>query len=211
MTIKLVVGVIVAAGAWAVMFAGPSKRFWTRAAAAGATIAVYAVAVDPGAIGHQLARPRWGPDLLVGVASGLVLYAVFWVGEQLLVVAAPSLAGEVGELYSVKRQAQRWLVPVVLAIAAPGEELFFRGLLWHRAGVVVGVAVYGAVHLPERKVVLVVAAVVGGAWWGALFSWTGGLVAPMASHLLWIMLIVVYKPARPAAWTLRLADRLRNG
>ena len=41
----------------------------------------------------------------------------------------PSLAAEVGDLYSVKGQAHPGFMPLVLAIAAPGEELFFRGLL----------------------------------------------------------------------------------
>lgn len=210
MTIKLIAGVILAAGAWAAMFAVPRRGFWTRAAVAAAIIAIYAVAVDPGAIGHQLDRPHWWADLLVGLASGVVLYLVFWIGEQALVVILPTLAAEVGDLYSVKGQAHRGLMPVVLAIAAPGEELFFRGFLWHRAGVAVGLIVYAAVHIPERKVILVVAALIGGIWWGALFSWTGGLVAPVASHLLWIFMIVVWKPARPAASVTRLADRLHH-
>ncbi|MCU4187421.1 CPBP family intramembrane metalloprotease [Acidiferrimicrobium sp. IK] len=210
MTLKLVVGVVVAFGAWAVMFAVQRRGFWTRAACAAATIAVYAVAVDPGAIGHQFARHHWYADLLVGAGAGVGLYAVFWVGEQVLVLILPALAAEVGDLYSLKGQAHPALMPVVLAVAASGEELFFRGFLWHRAGVVAALLVYGAVHIPARKVILVVAALLGGAAWGALFSWTGGLVAPVASHLLWIFMIVIWKPARPTAWSLRMAGRLRG-
>lgn len=210
MTFTLIVGVIVAAGAWTAMFAVQRRGFWTRAALAATTIAVYAVAVDPGGIYHLIARPHWVADLAVGLGSGVALYVVFWVGEQALVLVLPALAAEVGDLYSVKGEANPRLVPLVLAVAGPGEEIFFRGLLWHRAGVVVGLVVYAAVHLPERKVILVAAAVVGGLWWGALFSWTGGLLAPVASHLLWIFMIVAWKPARPAAWTLRLAARLRH-
>ncbi len=208
MTTKLIVGVIVAFVAWAIMFAVQRGGFWTRAAVAATAIAVYAVGVDPGAIGHQFARHHWYADLAVGLAAGVGLYCVFWIGEQVLVLVLPSLAEEVGDLYSLKGQAHPAVMPVVLAVAATGEELFFRGFLWHRAGVVVGLLVYGAVHLSARKVILVVAALLGGAAWGALFSWTGGLVAPVASHLLWIFMIVIWKPARPTAWTQRTAARL---
>ncbi len=210
MTLQLVVGVIIAAGAWTAMFAPRREGFWTRAAVAAAAIAIYAVAVDPGAIGHQLARRHWLGDVLVGLGSGAVLYAVFWIGEQLLVIVVPRLAEEVGDLYTVKRRGQAWFMPVVLLVAAPGEELFFRGFLWHRAGVAIGLAVYGAVHIPERKVILVLAALVGGACWGLLFSWTGGLVAPIASHLLWCFTIILWHPARPTAWAQDMATRLRR-
>ena len=210
MTAGLVVGVVVAAGAWAAMFAVPRRGFWPRAGIAALVIAAYAVAADPGAIGHQLAQRRWPADLGVGLASGLALYALFWLGEQLLVLLTPSLADEVGDLYQVKGGEPAWAVAAIVAVAATGEELFFRGFLWHRGGVVVGLAVYALVHLPERKVILVLAAAVGGAAWGALFAWTGGLVAPLASHLLWVELIVVVHPARPAAATRRLAAHLRG-
>jgi membrane protease YdiL (CAAX protease family) len=210
-TLKLVVGIAVAFAAWAVMFAVQRRGFWTRAAMAAAAIAIYAVAVDPGAIGHQFTRHHWYADLLVGLGGGVGLYAVFWIGEQVLVLLLPSLAAEVGDLYSLKGEAHPAMMPVVLVVAATGEELFFRGLLWHRAGVVAALLIYGAVHIPARKIILVAAALLGGALWGALFSWTGGLVAPVASHLLWIFMIVVWKPARPTAWTLRMAARLHSG
>ncbi|HET9692058.1 MAG TPA: CPBP family intramembrane glutamic endopeptidase [Acidimicrobiales bacterium] len=208
MTTKVALGVALAFVAWGAMFGVDRRGFWTRAAVAAASIAAYAVGVDTGAIGHLLARRHWAADLGVGLASGLVFYAVFWVGEQLLVIVLPALAAEVGDLYSVKGRGSTAQLLVVLAVAAPGEELFFRGLLWHRAGVVAALVIYAAVHLPERKVILPVAALVGGAWWGALFVWTGGLVAPIASHLLWIVLIVAVQPATPTGWALRLSARL---
>lgn len=208
MTARIAVGVVVAAAAWAAIFAVSRRGFWTRAGLAAAAITVYAVAVDPGAIAHQLAERRWAADLGVGLVSGLALYAVFWLGEQALVLVTPGLSDEVGDLYRVKGGQPTWVVAVVVAGAGAGEEVFFRGFLWHRGGVVLALAVYALVHLPERKLVLVLAALLGGAVWGALFAWTGGLVAPLASHLLWGELIIVAHPARPAAATRRLSDRL---
>jgi len=127
-----------------------------------------------------------------------------------LVIVVPALAAEVGDLYAIKGETRPAFVPLILVIAGPAEELFFRGLVQQRAGVAIGLAVYGAVHLWERKVILVVAALLAGAYWAALLSLTGGLVAPIASHLAWAMLIIVWRPARPTARAERIGVRLRT-
>ena len=44
---------------------------------------------------------------------------------------------------------------------------------------------YTAVQVFERKWALALAALLGGAVWGALFAWRLGLVAPVAAHVLW--------------------------
>jgi membrane protease YdiL (CAAX protease family) len=207
--LTLVIGVVVAAAGWGAMFATDRKGFWTRAALAGAASAVYAVAVEPHVIGHLLTRPRWELDIGLGVASGLVLYAIFWIGEQALVIVFPKLADEVGDLYAVKGATKPLYIPMVLAIAAPAEEIFFRGLVQQRAGVLIALAVYGAVHLWERKVILILAALAGGLYWGALLSLTGGLVAPVVSHLVWALLIIVWHPARPTARAQQIGARFR--
>jgi len=50
------------------------------------------------------------------------------------------------------------------------------------------------VVLPEATGVAVAGAVVGGAAWGALAWWSGGLTAPLASHILWTGLMLVLPP-----------------
>jgi membrane protease YdiL (CAAX protease family) len=208
-TIELAVGVLVAAGAWAAMFLGSRRHFWTRAALAAAVIAGYAVAVDPTAIGRLFAHGDWWPQVLIGLGGGAALYGVFWVGEQLLVVVLPSLADEVGDLYRVRGETRLAYMPLVLIVAAPGEEIFFRGFVQHRAGFAVALIVYGAVHLAERKWILVIAALVGGAAWGGLFAYTGGLVAPVVSHLAWALAVVVWAPIAPAPRATAAAATLR--
>lgn len=207
--VTVVIGVMIAATGWGAMFAAGRRHFWTRAGLAGLAIAAYTVAVEAHLAGHLLTRPRWELDLAVGVGSGVVLFAVFWIGEQLLVIVLPTLAAEVGDLYAVRGETKPAYVPLILLVIAPAEELFFRGLVQQRAGIAIALVVYGAVHLWERKVILVTAAVVGGAYWGALLTLTGGLVAPIASHLVWALLIIVWRPARPTARAERIGVRVR--
>jgi membrane protease YdiL (CAAX protease family) len=207
--VTIAIGVVIAAAAWGAMFAAGRRHFWKRAALAGAAIGGYAVAVEPHVIGHLLTRPRWELDLVAGAASGVALFVIFWIGEQVLVVVLPTLAAEVGDLYSVRGETKALYIPLILVIAGLGEELFFRGLIQERAGVAVALVVYAGVHLWERKVILVVAALIGGIYWGALLSLTGGLVAPIVSHLVWAMLIIVWRPARPTARAERIGVRVR--
>lgn len=209
LTLTLAIGIALAAVAWGAMFAPDREGFWPRAGLAGAAIAVYAVAVEPHVIGHLLSPARWELDVLLGVGSGLVLYVVFWIGEQLLVIVAPTLAAEVGDLYDVKGKTRPAFIPLVLTIAAPAEELFFRGLVQQRAGFLIALAVYGAVHIWERKVILVLAALAGGLYWGGLLTLTHGLVAPLVSHYVWALLIIVYRPARPTETARRIGSRVR--
>jgi membrane protease YdiL (CAAX protease family) len=207
--VTIVIGVVIAATGWGAMFAAGRRHFWTRAGLAGAAIAIYAVAVEPHVIGHLLTRPRWELDVVVGAASGAVLFVIFWIGEQVLVVVLPTLAAEVGDLYAVRGETKAAYIPLILAIAGPAEELFFRGLVQQRAGIAIALIVYAGVHLWERKVILVVAALIGGIYWGALLTLTGGLVAPIVSHFVWGMLIIVWQPARPTARAERIGVRVR--
>jgi membrane protease YdiL (CAAX protease family) len=191
------VGLAVAAVAWGLLFALGREGFWPRAAAAGATIGAYGLVVRRGDLG-DLFRPTVA-DVALGVVSAILLWVVFWVGDRLVARVLPSLSREVDDLYAVRGEATVRLMPLVLAVIGPAEEIFWRGLVQARAGIAVALVAYALVHVWERKPILLVAAVVGGAAWGGLFAWTGTLVAPIVSHLLWDLAIIVWFPTRRSA------------
>jgi len=193
-TPTLLTGLVVAAVAWGALFGMSRAAFWSRAAVAGLAIGVYGVVAQWSSIGALL-RPTI-VDVAIGVAGAVVLYGVFWAGDRFLRRFFPVAAAQVDALYEVRsvRASERLPIPAVLLLVGPCEELFWRGLVQARAGFAVALACYAAVHLWERKAVLVVAAVVGGAFWGALFAWRGTLVAPIISHALWDLAVVVWFP-----------------
>jgi membrane protease YdiL (CAAX protease family) len=209
-TLTLVFAAVVGATAWGAMFAFDRRGFWRRAALAGAAVGIYAVAVQPRRIGDLFATAHAWPDVGVGLLGAGLLYAAFWMGEQLLVILLPGLAREVADLYDLRGATKRRYIPLVLVVASLGEELFFRGLWQARTSFVVGLVVYAAVHVWERKLVLIAAAVLGGALWGGLLAWTGGLVAPVVSHVAWDLAIIWWKPVHPAARAQRWSDRLHS-
>jgi len=193
--IVVIGGVVVAALAWAWLFASRPGAFWNRAAVAGLVIGAYGAVAQRDRLGDLL-RPT-ALDVAIGVAAAAVLYGVFWAGNRLIARFLPALAQEVAGLYAIRGVARPTRMVAVLVVVGPCEEIFWRGFVQSRAGVVVALVGYAAVHLWERKAVLVLAAVVGGAAWAALFSWRTTLVAPIICHALWDLAVVVWFPFRP--------------
>ena len=198
MSVAVIAGLVLAAVAWGALFGLGRADFWSRAAVAGLAIGGYAVVVQRAEL-EDLLHPTV-VDVAIGVAAAGGLYGVFWAGNVILRRWLPAVAAQVENLYDVRsvRRPARLPIAAVLLVVGPCEELFWRGLVQERAGFAVALAGYAAVHLWERKAVLVLAAVVGGAFWGALFSWRGTLVAPLVSHALWDLAVVVWRPLVPA-------------
>ena len=63
-------------------------------------------------------------------------------------------------------------------------------------GIAAGVLLYGAVHLVSGNAMLVMAALVAGAFWCALYRWRGNLTACVVSHALWTVGVFLLFPIR---------------
>jgi membrane protease YdiL (CAAX protease family) len=127
----------------------------------------------------------------VVLASSLLTRLTRW-GDDL----ARSLAAELGFIS----------VPDALLVAVAsgmGEELFFRGALQPRVGLVVASLLFGCVHFVPRRELLPWTgfAVVAGVLFGWLFIWTGNVVAPIVAHIVvngvnLPLLVRRYRPVR---------------
>lgn len=80
-------------------------------------------------------------------------------------------------------RANAWLLALASGLA---EEMFFRGALQPKVGLVAASLLFGAAHfMPRRELVLWSVFAVGvGLGLGALFEGTGHLAAPVAAHVL---------------------------
>jgi len=116
--------------------------------------------------------------LLVG--AGLIVSSRLWIRyTRMGRVLAQRLAEILGPLSGAQ--------VVVLALASGlGEEAFFRGALQPRVGLVLASLLFGMAHLVPRRELVPWAgfAALAGVLLGALFDYTGNLVAPAAAHVL---------------------------
>jgi membrane protease YdiL (CAAX protease family) len=127
--------------------------------------------------GRQLLR-----HALLGLAAGggLIALSRLWVGyTDMGRVLAQRLAGILGPLTGAN--------VVVLALASGlGEEAFFRGALQPQVGLVIASLLFGLAHLVPRRELAPWAgfAFLAGVLLGALFDYTGNLLAPAVAHIL---------------------------
>jgi membrane protease YdiL (CAAX protease family) len=123
-----------------------------------------------------------GRDLLIGLSTGglvlvvsdLVTRYTGW-GEDL----ARAMGAALGPISTPNA--------VLLAFASGmAEEMLFRGALQPRVGLLLASLLFGCVHFVPSRVFLpwTFFAVAVGGLLGALFMWTGNLVAPVAAHIL---------------------------
>jgi membrane protease YdiL (CAAX protease family) len=144
-----------------------------------------------------------GTALTIGAASGLLLYvgtrAFVWVASlwprfRRAVVASYEEAADVSRVKALL---------LSLLVMVPAEELFWRSLFQGHLAVVLGSGAaaaalawlgYIVANVPSGSLPIVAGAVVGGALWSGLAWWSGGVLAPLGSHILWTGLMLALPP-----------------
>jgi membrane protease YdiL (CAAX protease family) len=193
-----VAGPIAVAAAWIVVRAGLASVWAAMGATLGALGLLSLPAVD--AAGSDSSVPV---ALLIGVGAGVLLYAAT---AAFLAVAIwwPPLARHTQAVYDQRRGLSLGqALAISLLVVAPGEELLWRGVVlgvlmralpgWPVASVIAWAA-YVAANAFSGSIPIMLAAAVGGAAWTALAAWTGGVVAPLACHVMWTGLMIVRPP-----------------
>lgn len=186
-SVAIAASLVVATAAWAFMFL-PSRegiwpRTWVSASALTLTAVIALAAVDR--LG-DVVGPITAVELGIGLAVGAAWLVATHLGYAVIAAVLPGFGAQVQDLYGMRAEEPstgRTVGPVVAMGVA--EEAVFRGVLQGLGGFALGLAAYAAVQLFERKWALVLAAVLGGAVWGAVFAWRDGLVAPVVAHVVW--------------------------
>lgn len=196
-TLAVLGAVVVGFAGWVLLFGRRRDDIWPRTWAIAGVLIVYSLGVLAalGELGETLG-PVGPVEVAVGAGVGAAWLVATHIGHAVLCRLFPSFIDQVKDLYGlgVNDPASRVVGPILaMAIA---EELLFRGVVQGLAGMVVGVVVYTAVQVVERKWALVLAALLGGIVWGGLFELTGGIVAPIVAHALWTLSLTVVWPLR---------------
>jgi len=205
----LYLGVFLAFVLWFVMFVARPLNFWLMMSFSTSLLAALSFIFGSPLLSRE--EMTW-KNILLGLLSAALLYAVFWVGNQFLILVSglfpsliPDRAGNINAVYANRGVLSPVLVGTLLFFPIGfGEEVFWRGFVQRRFSVkwtpaaawIVTTLLYAAVHLPTGNPVLILAALTCGAFWGGLYMATGTLVPVLVSHMIWDPVIFVIWPIK---------------
>ena len=195
-------GLVAVAAAMVALFLVPAGYF--IAATFAATSVMMVVAYLAG--GVRLPRPGARP-VMIGLASAMILYLVFYAGSLAIANLAPFgiTSSSESSIYSLIAAPGNPLVLQVgvLAFDAAGYESFFRGTLQGRLQPRLGIGAAPAValvdaglHLATFNPLWVATTFLADLVWGLTVYFGRDITASFTSHLVWDLAIFVLRPIR---------------
>lgn len=144
--------------------------------------------VRPGVPGAVIARLRMQVEartvahVLIGAASAVA--ALILLGIVVLMLQRyADLAPEESELVPQIQALLTWPLVILISVtAAVTEEVYFRGLLQPRIGLIASSLLFGFIHVGYGTTMQLVVPFVLGVFFGLLQRWTGSLWTPIAAH-----------------------------
>lgn len=196
----LLVTIILANVLWFATFYLTFSTFWIKITISASSLAALSWWIRP------LRKDRFHIDaraLLLGFISAVALYLIFWVGKEISSAIFPFAERQIGGVYGKGEGTPMWTIFLLLFfITGPCEELYWRGFLQDRLmerfggcrGWLLTTAIYAGVHIWSFNFMLIGAAAVAGAFWGAMYWRIGNLLPVIISHSLWSAFIFAVVP-----------------
>lgn len=148
-------------------------------------------------VGQIMVRDELRRPIVTPILVGLLLAGIFVAGG-LVIRYIPPLAGFTEDVLGYARLGNLALVALITLINGVAEELFFRGALFAAIGtrypVVISTILYALATVAGGNPVLVFAAGVLGAVTGLQRRASGGVLAPILTHLTWSMTMLFTLP-----------------
>jgi membrane protease YdiL (CAAX protease family) len=154
------------------------------------------VASGPLHLGWMPAGMTYRRPVVVPVMVGAGAFAAFY-AAALAARRVPRLRRAVASVLQYAEHGNGPLVLLTTLANGAAEELFFRGAVYDAAGrraVPVSTAAYVLATSATRNPALVLASVVMGALFAAQRRSTGGIQAPLLTHLTWSALMLRFLP-----------------
>ncbi len=202
---KVYAGAVLAMILWFILFSpwtAPYIPFWIGMTCAGLTLTGYAIWASPDL--HQLKISFNLENIGWGILIAMALWCIFWLGDFLSSMMFDFARPQVDMIYAMRAEENPTVIALLLLlIIGPAEEFFWRGFLqrdfskkWNpNIGFIVTLLLYTMVHLPKMNFMLIMAAMVAGAFWGLLYRFfPDKLGALIISHALWDAATFVWFP-----------------
>jgi CAAX protease family protein len=199
---RIVVAIVVVIGAALLGYSlglqpGDASFYWLTLALA-AVWTVGAFASGPLHLGHVRFFGRNERPTITGTIVGVVVGAAFVLGA-LVAREIPALAHYVTRVLEFANYQTLWLMVFSILLNAIAEELFFRGALYtalekHYPAIVSTIIYTAAIFVATRNPMLAFAALVLGAVCAFERRATGGVLAPILTHMVWGLAMVLVLP-----------------
>ena len=175
-----------------------SRRFYGLTAAVAATWTGGGLLSGPLHLGWIESRDRrLRRPVVTPVATGFAAFGFFY-GCALVARRIPVLDGAISRVLTFAEEGSGPLVVATTLANGLGEEVFFRGAMYAAVdgerAVATSTVVYTLATVSTRNPALVLAAAVMGTLFGLQRRASGGLQAPVLTHLTWSTLMVRYLP-----------------
>jgi uncharacterized protein len=148
-------------------------------------------------MGHILLGGTLRRPIITPIAAGLLLAALFVVGA-LIVRSIPPLARLAEDVLGYARLGNLWIIFMITLVNGIAEELFFRGALFAAIGawhpVLISTVLYALATIAGGNPVLVFAAAVLGTVVGLQRRASGGVLAPILTHITWSLSMLFMLP-----------------
>ena len=198
--VPLIGTVILATVLWFVTFYLTWATFWIKISFSAATLAILSLWLQPSRKEYLKFNLN---AFILGLLSALVLYLIFWIGKMASNVLFNFAASQIGGIYDKGAGTPIWRIALLLFfITGPAEELYWRGYLqknlmvrfgqWQ--GWFIATIIYAAVHIWSGNFMLIGAAGVAGAFWGAMYWRLKNLAPIIISHSIWSTVVFAVFP-----------------
>jgi uncharacterized protein len=204
---RIVVAVTLAVGATLLGLSFSARQgdpaFYALTFGLAATWTLGSLLSGPLHLGHILRGGTLRRPIITPIAVGLLLAALFLLGA-FVVRTIPPLASLAEDVLGYARLGNLWIIFMITLVNGIAEEFFFRGALFAAIGawhpVLISTVIYALATIPGGNPVLVFAAVVLGTVVGLQRRASGGVLAPILTHITWsLSMLFVLPPIFAAA------------
>ena len=198
---RIVVGITLAVGATLLGLSFSVRQgdpaFYPLTFGLAATWTLGSLLSGPLHLGHILRGGTLRRPIITPIVAGLLLAALFVLGA-FVIRTIPALASLTEDVLGYARLGNLWIILVITLVNGIAEELFFRGSLYAAIGtwhpVLISTVLYALATVAGGNPVLVFAAALLGTVVGLERRASGGMLAPILTHITWSLSMLLVLP-----------------
>jgi CAAX protease family protein len=198
---RIVVGITLAVGATLLGLSFSVRQgdpaFYPLTVGLAATWTLGSLLSGPLHLGHILRGGTLRRPIITPIVAGLMLAALFVLGA-FVIRTIPALASLTEDVLGYARLGNLWIILVITLVNGIAEELFFRGSLFAAIGtwhpVLISTVLYALATVAGGNPVLVFAAALLGTVVGLERRASGGILAPILTHITWSLSMLLVLP-----------------